>query len=692
MLRNLSCFLFAFITFTFVFAQVSGTSNTTKTVEELRQIFNREQSFNLTFSGTNPQLLFDQIKNLRDTNFQSDFDYGNYYAAQRAYAKRQLGLNLRADVMNNSQSVFTDIEDNILFQRRYQIGFEWDLLKNGFSQRKTNLQTIDLNEQLTTIQQSNAVPLKSSLPRTACIAFFNQKKIDILEQRQKTLQSYLPLLEKLFYEKQITLEDLYAIQSRLVETKAMLAVYKEYNQNLYPFYEKSLFSFSAPLLEINDSVYFSALNAKTTQDTSQTNNLQRQINASDNKWFNELSLRTYSRLNVFDLYSTTNPYRSFFSLGLNFSMPLPLSHHQKAALDFQKWQKDHQRILLSTNERRLEQTNNSYEYRFGLKKMLMLKEKEKLVREGIRVERTKSQLAESDFNPVHGLKLIDDLTQIQIEEVEVQQILYLKLIDIHEKNAKNLPSDWLINLDQTKFDQKALISRSVYAWSKTFSANPGILMAFVEYNRFGKVFLAVSSEDSLLLAKNEFVRLASTTDVEIIPMVGQNKLLRSTNFTEDLNNLLKPYAGWNCSELHLDLEPHTQEEWKVDEATFFSNYIEKLKLAKSVCETKGWKLSISIPISYDSAQVVECLKIVDEIHFMCYENVKYSYLSRKLAVFKDFNSRIHIALRTEDFKDRFELEQFITLISTTDGFTQFNYHDLNRLIKWDIDQLNNEKR
>ena len=77
---------------------------------------------------------------------------------------------------------------------------------------------------------------------------------------------------------------------------------------------------------------------------------------------------------------------------------------------------------------------------------------------------------------------------------------------------------------------------------------------------------------------------------------------------------------------------------------------------------------------------------------MCYENVKATYLSRKLAPYKQFGNRIHIALRTEDFQDRYTLEQFINHLSTNEGFVQFDYHDLSRLIQWDLEQLQHEKR
>jgi len=670
----------------------NGTSANAETIDRIRQIFNAQELYKLEFSGPKAQLLFHEVKDLRDTTLTTRFDYAGYYAAQAAYAKKQLGLTLRADALQNSQSLFTDLEDNILYQRRYLIGLEWDILKNGFLQRNTQLKSIELQEEVTNIEQKNTVPLKSSVPRTACIAYFNAKKIQLLEARQKTLKSYLPYLEQLFYAKQITLEDLFASQSRLVETHEQLDLYKNYNKQLQLDYIENLFDLSAPVFDINDSIFFGSLRNAVAIDTAKIRSLQQEIAQTENKWYNELTLRAYTRMNVYDLYSPMNPYRSFFSLGVNFSMPLMPSHREKAQMDLLKWEKDHQRVMQSSNERLLEQANSCYEYRFGLNKLLMLQEKEKQIREAIRIERAKNQLKESDFHPMHGLKLIDDLAQIQLEEIGMRQVLYLKLIDLHEKNNPTIADTWLTQLDPLRSDAFPENNRTVYAWSKVFINEPGVLAAFTEYNRFKKVLLAVGESDSLISRKDEFVRLVATADIEVAPLIGSNKLLFATDYSKELEEILKAYAHWNFKEIHLDIEPHTQENWKEDEAKAFANYMEKLKETKTICTKNGWLLSIAIPISYDSAQVKACLEIADEIHFMCYENIKATYLSRKLAPYQQYGNRIHIALRTEDFQDRYSLEQFINHLSTNDGFVEFDYHDLSRLIQWDLDQLQHEKR
>ena len=84
---------------------------------------------------------------------------------------------------------------------------------------------------------------------------------------------------------------------------------------------------------------------------------------------------------------------------------------------------------------------------------------------------------------------------------------------------------------------------------------------------------------------------------------------------------------------------------------------------------------------------------VDEIYFMCYENVKTDYLVNKLTTYTDDGlDKIVVALRTEDFASRVELEDKITEIEKLTGIKKFAYHDLRRMISFDRKSVeHNEK-
>jgi hypothetical protein len=304
--------------------------------------------------------------------------------------------------------------------------------------------------------------------------------------------------------------------------------------------------------------------------------------------------------------------------------------------------------------------NLAYEFRYQLKQYIVFHQKRVLANEAIRRERVKAKMLDADFNPLHGLELIDNLLQIDIELLDLKQNLYIKLLRIHSKQNE-LPLDsMIVQLDLPNyFDFEDETQRGVYVWSKVFETqNPSFIHEYIVYNQFDEAYIAVSENDKLIASKTTLAKALNKSEIDVYPMIGQNKLLDSDDFKGDLEDLLKPFNGWKVAGIHLDIEPHVRPDWKTNKAELMTRYSEIIDQAKVICEAKGWKLSIDIPINMDTAHVNAMFPKVDMIRFMCYENVKQEYLVRKLSAFAANNNKAMIDLRTEDFKSRDEMELF----------------------------------
>jgi hypothetical protein len=73
---------------------------------------------------------------------------------------------------------------------------------------------------------------------------------------------------------------------------------------------------------------------------------------------------------------------------------------------------------------------------------------------------------------------------------------------------------------------------------------------------------------------------------------------------------------------------------------------------------------------------------------MCYENIKNEYIYKKIQTYVDSRlDKIEIALRTEDFDNRIEMENKVNDLVKITNVHNFTYHDLNRLIQMDKDNL-----
>ena len=136
--------------------------------------------------------------------------------------------------------------------------------------------------------------------------------------------------------------------------------------------------------------------------------------------------------------------------------------------------------------------------------------------------------------------------------------------------------------------------------------------------------------------------------------------------------------------IHLDVEPHTFDNWSTEKQKLTKQYLEMLGIISTYCKDQNYKLSVSIPLHYGAEVVDKILVLVDEVYFMCYENVKTSYIERKIIPFLDFGKdKIVLALRTEDFNGRVEMEEKISELRELTSIKKFAYHDLRRMISFD---------
>ena len=667
------------------FAQSNPEQRTTELIQLLEKSWNNPSVFQFTTTTTNSLLPY--LVKIGAEDDSRIYNYDEYYESYIDLTRKQIGLDFRGDVVQNLDPTFNDIEDNILYRRRYQVGLEWDILKNGYVDSRQKVKTLEAEKELNNYHQRSQNTGINSIQRNACIAFFNVQKTHLLNDRERQLKEILPILEELFYLKKISLEVLYSFQSRIVETKAQQNIYTSYNAHIFQFVDSSIRLLNAPVFDLSDSFYTS-IDKKLESDTV----IQRLKTAliGNLNWYNDIQLKAYSRYNMYDLVQGAN--RSFFSIGLTTTVPFPFTYKEQRRFNAIKQEKQFHDIIYSFNANQLELLNESYEYRYIVKQYAQFLQKLKLLNETIRIESAKQELKDPDFNPLNGLKLLDERLQIGIELIDLQQKMYLKLLEINEKTLNSSIEQQITPFDIDTYSADQKLVKNVYAWTSTFEKGDAeILSSYSVYNEFNTVFLAVKEEDSVKNVKDAFVVRAYESGLKIVPLIGQNKLLSSTQFSKDLATLLQQSKNWKSSEIHLDLEPHTLDAWQTNRAELTTTYLRCIKEARAYCDSNQLKLSISIPLHYDTLLVKELLESVDQIHFMCYENINPEYITRKLKPYANQLNQLTIAVRTEDFTSRNDLEVFIKQLAEMTLIPRFSYHDLNRLMQMDKTLLDYEK-
>jgi hypothetical protein len=669
---------------TLLFAQPQNEQKVAATIKTLQKIFENEEarlSQEKPISRDSSVITF--LSRLSIQQKDSSYSYDNYYEAYEKLLRKQTGLSVNIDALQNFNQSQSDVEEGILYQRRAQAGIEWNILNGGYFDSRAQLKTIPAERNYFNNLASNESKDDFGIKMNECIYWFNEHKKSLLVERERILNRQIKYLEDLYFAKKIDKEQLLRSQTRIAEINGMKGIFNSYNQHIDSKFDSTLLAAEVPLFDLNYDYFFGILNSQELADSMRLfleENLARQ-----NSWYNEIKLRTYARYNVYDLLTSDPAYRRFFSVGVSVGIPIPFTNKEQSAVNKYKTQKQLYTLDTDLKNQRIELLNLAYEFRYQLKQYIIFHQKRILANEAIRRERVKAKMLDADFNPLHGLELIDNLLQIDIELLDLKQNLYIKLLRIHSKQ-NNLPLDsMIVQLDLPNyFDFEDETERGVYVWSKIFETqNPSFIQEYIVYNQFDEAYIAVSENDKQIAAKTALVKSLNKSEIDVYPMVGQNKLLDSDDFKGDLEDLLKPFNGWKIAGIHLDIEPHVRADWKSNKAELMSRYSQIIDQAKIICDSKGWKLSIDIPINMDTAHVNSMFAKVDMIRFMCYENVKQEYLVRKLSAFKEHNNKIMIDLRTEDFATRDEMELFAKALYKETGIKCFGFHDLYRLIEMD---------
>lgn len=645
-------------------------------VKELQKIFDAANYQPIQFQDTSLVVINTIAQRRRATN---TFDRSLYLEKQKELIERDYGLAITGGYLENINPTIGDLEDNLVYNRKFNVGVEWDLLDNGFYEHRAQARILE--DKIIRNQMMNDATQESFhyLERfDYTIYLFNKVKIDLLNKRKVQLESQYKIVNDLVLLKMLKKEEIILLQTRLAEVESLIKVYKSYNDYLQVDDDSVAFSnFNLPLIDLNYANIFSLIGAQT--DSILTGNVYTDYYS----WYHQIRLGTFFKYNYYDLIGPVN--RSFFSAGLNFSIPIPFNHKLQNEIEAEKWKYDNEKLVQQRIDLQEDILNTGYEFRYKLKQFVGFYQKRKIFMERLRIEKVKVRLGDVNVDPLGGLEIYDDLLQIDIELVDLLQNLYLKALKIHSRIPHSEMKD-IIKQQSTEelsqyLDKK---KRAVYVWSKTFEDySPTFLAEYSIYNEFKKVVIAAHSNDSLKADKILFMNYAAE-NAEVHFMIGNNKMMFEKDVAAQLNAVLNEYKGFTPKGIHLDIEPHTFDNWPAEKQVLLNQYLEFVGKASTFCKSKNLELAVSIPPNYGPEVVDKLFALVDKIYFMCYENVKTEYLVNKLVTYTDNNiSKMVVAFRTEDFANRIEMEAKIKEIESLTAITEFAYHDLRRMVAFD---------
>lgn len=646
-------------------------------VSELETLFGNYAYNPLRFEDTSLAVI-QSISKVSDLTYFPD---RSVYLEKRA---QQLENDKGVDFVGNYLENFNldpveDLEENISYRRRVQFGVQWDILDGGYFENQIRAQM--LQDQMARERLSNNIARESQyyLKRFDQTVFvFNQLKLNLLYIRKSQLEKQHDLIKELVFLRKLKKEQLIKSEVRLAEIESLIRVYTSYNDYLGVEGENvHFFPGNLPLIDLNYPVVFEKMGMQTDSLLTANSNYKDYF-----KWYHQVGLRPIVRYNYFDIIADGN--RSYFSGGLNLTVPLAFDTKLKNEVENEKWKYENERFTRDRANLHEEVLNTAHEFQYQMKRFIDAYQKRRLVTERLRVEKAKLRLNHLTSNPLDGLDLYDDLVETDINLIDLLQELYLKALKIHTK----IPGVSIDEIIETRsvadlFTQIPERQKSVYIWSSTFEEYTGdFLSEYSIYNEFEKLVIAVHENDTLPEKKSLMNQVGSGTEVYF--MLGNNKLFYHQDIKAYLSGILQDYNGINPTGIHLDIEPHTFPNWKGNEQKLLKEYVNFVTKVHDFCKKEGLKLELSVPKHYDPAIMDQLFAMADKIYFMCYENVKTDFLVRKLQPYVATNKdKVVIALRTEDFNNRLEMENKMEELQTKLEVNEFAYHDLKRIIAFD---------
>jgi hypothetical protein len=631
---------------------------------------------------------FDNINILRkvfDVNENDTLDRSdmvkNVNYAQIKSLKKQVGLELGGNYQENFNPGVGN-EDFLVYKRRLTVGLDWNILQDGLVSSKYKQEVLkNENTILGLTPRKNLTQADYMKVYHSIVYAFNEQKIKLLKEREQIIEEKITTANDLFVMQSLKKIDLMEMIQQQVDVKSMYQIYKAYNEQLVQTEPQTIpVTKVLPVFDIQSDRLFNYTIQQQTDSILKlkTKNLQLQ-----NSFWNTVNLSANFRYNYFDLVQSSSSTRDFLSAGLSFSIPIPFNLNGKKAVVKEKSALELFDQKIAQDAQHSEWLNRLYEFRYKLKQYNNLSESHKRYEELVRLERVKESLKNYDFNPISALNYIDELLGMEIEMLDLQQRMYIDLLDIYSQSSNNGILDLVTPYDGTKVDpERDSVHTSMYIWSKSFTRhNTDFIKEYLKLNGIKTALLSPNKNPDQARVISKLIDKLEKNNIDVEALIGNNNLYNDPDPELYLSQLFAVYDLSTIKAIHLDVEPHTMPEWDVDKEGALLKYVEMLKKVRTYCNENKLELTVSIPTFYPQATLMEIYKLADQVYIMAYENVKPDFLASKLREELAIGpQKTTIALRSQDFKNRLQLENLKKYLKTELKVKAFAFHEMEGFI------------
>jgi hypothetical protein len=627
-----------------------------------------------------------------DTIYRSDYQ-NRVNEAKIKQAKSDIGLRVAGTYQENT-SAGIGSDEMVIYRRRATAGLDWDVLGNGYLSSRYKQQILKNEMIINSLKPEKLISAADYIIISHKIIYaFNQHKIKLLEQRQQIINDKIDAANELYLLKHLPKLELMQIIQQQVDVTSMFQIYKAYNEQLNEEINANNIPVNIlPVFDI-DPEKITGISSIAAANDSIIKLKIKNLEIENSVW-NDINLKTQLRYNYYNYSGLNQADRSFLSAGLLFSVPLPFG--TKADKNAIAAQADLMRFdqKNSSEQQSVDMLNTVYEFRYKLKQFNNFMEKHKKYEELLRIERVKEKLQYFEFNPISALNLLDEMLSIEVEMLDLQQEMYLSLLDIITKSpgteAVNIiqPLATAQAIDNTKTQEASSLvdetkDKSMYIWSESLIKRSEAYIE--EYLNLNNIKTAIVSAGQIEKAKvNSLFGVLKASGIKNELLIGSNKLLFHKNPSAYLDSVTASLNLGDINAVHLDVEPHVLDDWEKNKDSHLALYVNLVKQSQAWCNSKNIKLNVSIPVYYPEATLADIYASCDKVYLMAYEHTDAFFILKKVKEeFAISAEKTVIALRAKDFATRSAFEKFLNELSLAANTKSFAMHDLETFIKLD---------
>ncbi len=585
--------------------------------------------------------------------------------AEADLARKDLGLYFDAGVTDEWDSEF-ESEDS---QRAY-VGLTWRVLEDGYREQRHRANLAEARAESEVLQSK--LDLRKSLETCRYDATrdsFAPVWLPLLTLKESFLSKLYELQKESYLMGGIYLDDLLDSQREL---KSILEHYRMLQHGLAQQNDR-IEPGMPPLLDLD----MAEIRQRIQDDPERERllNLKHSILDEQSISNDDKRLRFYLRYNVHEDSRENGP-----TVGAAFSMPLAAGRYSESIVDLHK--KGIQQEIEDGERKRLRRSELAYSE--------LLEQRERVVKQNYRylaayeqLRRTigRHQWVAGSGEFTHAVTRMTTLIESAVELMRAVEEMYRRVHRVFVRGGISYSPELvtLTSLQNSTYRAREG-GRAVYIWSASFNRFPnGLIQEFIRAKGINEVILSGSEQiqDKKL---SGFLKASEQRGIKVQVLLGDNTWLtksRQKALLVRLGRLIE-----RSGHLHIDVEPHTLDDFKQKRRTYLESYQQLISAISSRLGKQG-QISVSVPLHWDPQDYRHLNTTVDRIYLMAYEIRRVDTLQRRLAEVLPHLSleKVVIALRPEDFMNEVELESVIEQLSKKFGVEHFALHDIDSYLE-----------